>query len=216
MLARFVCLANSFKEGGKCLAGVELDENNNPVIKNGRPKWIRPICNTEHGEVPSHLCRHLKILDIVEIEVTSIPNVVNYQSENILFNEDSIKVVGNYERNRLNILCDNRNLIFGNKGKAVSKDVIGDLTYSLMLIKVNSFEINERSYENTPDKTQIRMIFNYKEKKYDLPITDPVFLNKYENDPNSIPTDHETFLSLSLAVEWSDWFYKLVAGVIVL
>jgi hypothetical protein len=35
MPARFVCLANSFKEGGRCLAGIELDNNNNPKIENG-------------------------------------------------------------------------------------------------------------------------------------------------------------------------------------
>jgi hypothetical protein len=40
MPTRFVCLANSFKEGGRCLAGIELDNNNNPIIENGHPKWI--------------------------------------------------------------------------------------------------------------------------------------------------------------------------------
>jgi len=41
MLTRFVCLANSFKEGGRCLAGIVLDNNNKPVIENALPKWIR-------------------------------------------------------------------------------------------------------------------------------------------------------------------------------
>ena len=83
-----------------------------------------------------------------------------------------------------------------------------------MLIRVDNFTINERSYEDNPDK-QIRMIFLYNGNSYDLPITDPVFLRKYERDSGSIPTDQETFLSLSLAVEWSSWYYKLIAGIII-
>ena len=40
---KIVCLANSFRVGGRCLGGIELDQNNNPVIQNGRPfriKWM--------------------------------------------------------------------------------------------------------------------------------------------------------------------------------
>ena len=39
MPTRFVCLANSFKEGGRCFAGIELDANNKPLLVNGHPKW---------------------------------------------------------------------------------------------------------------------------------------------------------------------------------
>lgn len=59
MIARFVCLANSYKEGGMCLAGFELDVNNNPILINNHPKWLRPICKTNHGEIPKHLVSHL-------------------------------------------------------------------------------------------------------------------------------------------------------------
>jgi len=85
MPTRFVCLANSFKEGGRCLAGIELDKNNNPIIANGRLKWVRPICNTPHGEVPTDLVAHIEVLDIIEIEVTGYPDKEDYQSENALF-----------------------------------------------------------------------------------------------------------------------------------
>ena len=47
---KIVCLANSFRTGGRCLGGVELDQNNNPVFQNNRPKWVRPVCNTENEE----------------------------------------------------------------------------------------------------------------------------------------------------------------------
>lgn len=214
MPTRFVCLANSFKEGGRCLAGIELDNNNNPIIENGHPKWIRPICNTPHGEVHIHLVVHLNILDIIEIDVTGYPEVRDYQSENALFRENSIRVLGRYNSNNLNHLCDNRNLIFGNRGKAVSEEAIGTLSYSLMLINTNQFEVIERTYDDNPNKPQVRLVFTYNGNQYDLPVTDPVFLHNYQSNPDIMEDVNEIYLSLSLAVVHNHWHSKLVAGII--
>src|SRR5438067_6228364 len=116
MLTRFLCLANSFKEGGRCLAGIELDNQNNPVFIDGRPKWIRPVCNTAHGEVPTHLVSHLHVLDIIELEVTGHPDK-NYQSENATFLEKSIQKAGTFSKDKLMELCEHQSTIFGNRGK---------------------------------------------------------------------------------------------------
>src|SRR5689334_3056499 len=115
MLTRFVCLANSHKEGGRCLAGIELDSGGNHFFENGRRKWIRPICtHTPHGEIPTSLVSGLKLLDIVEIEVTGRPEKT-YQSENVFFNETHIKSVGTFSKDKLNNLCENVPTIFRNK-----------------------------------------------------------------------------------------------------
>lgn len=214
MPTHFVCLANSFKEGGRCLAGIELDANNNPRIENGNQKWIRPICNTPHGEVHTHLVSHINILDIIELEVTNYPEEKNYQSENANFRENSIRVVGQFNRNRLDSLCDNRNLVFNNRGKAVSEEAIGKLTYSLMFIKTNQFEVVEKTYDDNPDRPQIRLIFSYNGNQYDLPVTDPVFLHHYQTNPDFLEECNELFLCLSIGVIWNAWYYKLVAGII--
>lgn len=214
MPTRFVCLANSFKEGGRCLAGIELDDNNNPRVENGHPKWIRPICNTPHGEVHTHLVAHINILDIIEVVITSYPNQGNYQAENAHFRENSIRVIGQFNNNNLNILCDNRNLIFANRGKAVPENSIGNLTYSLMFIKTNQFEVIEKIYDDNPDRPKIRLVFTYNGNQYDLPVTDPVFLHRYQTNPDFLENYHEIFLSLSLAVIWNNWYYKLIAGII--
>ena len=212
MPTRLVCLANSFKEGGRCLAGVELDNQNNPVIVNGRPKWIRPICNTPHGEVPTHLVSHLNILHIIEINVTGNPNT-DYQSENALFSENSIRNVGTFDRNKLNAFCENPLTIFNNRGNAVAQDAIGNLTRSLILINTNNFEITERTYEDTK-KRQTRLVFTHRANHYNFPITDPVFLHHYQANSDFIEDVNELFLCLSLGVVWQNWYYKLVAGII--
>lgn len=214
MQTRFVCLANSFKEGGRCLAGIELDNNNNPKLENGHPIWIRPICKTPHGEVPNHFTVHLHVLDIIEIDVTGYPEKKDYQSENVFFNENSIKVIGRFDFNTLPQLCDNRTLVFGNKGKAVSEEKIGSLTHSLVLIQTNQFEVIEKTYEDTPNKHQLRLVFSYNGIRYDFPVTDPVFLHNYQRNPDILEGCEELLLCLSLGVAWQNWYYKLVAAII--
>ena len=203
MPTKFICLANSFKEGGRCLAGIELDTNNNAVIVNGRPKWIRPVCNTPHGEVPNHIAEPFQILNIIELNVTGT-QPQGYQSENVTFNENSIRTAGNFNLNQLANLCDDRNFIFGNRGKAVSQDTIGNLNHSLSLVSVSEFEITQRTYDDRPDRPQTRLVFTYHENRYDFPVTDPVFLYRYQTNPDVLENINQIYLSLSLGVEWQN------------
>lgn len=213
MPTRLVCLANSFKEGGRCLAGIELDNQNNPVIVNGRPKWLRPVCNTEHGEVPNEIAEPFKILNIIELEITG-NQPKSCQTENVTFKENSIKVIGNFERNQLENLCDSMDLIFGNKGKAVSEEKISTLNHSLLLVSVTKFEVIQKIYDDRPDRPQTRLVFTYNGNRYDFPVTDPVFLNRYQKNPDVLENINQIYLSLSLGLEHEEWYYKLVAGIV--
>jgi hypothetical protein len=213
MKTRFICLANSFKEGGKCLAGVEIDEQGKPIINLGGPKWIRPVGHTVHGEIPTHLAAPFHILDIIEIDGV-VHHPEGYQSENVLFDENSLRRVGIFTRNQLVQLCDTHNLIFGNRGKAVSQEAIRSLTYSLMLIYVHSFEIAQRTFEDNPNYPKTRIQFINRGVNYDLPVTDPVFLYRHKSDPHFYEGLGGAYLSLSLSVEWQNWYYKLAAGII--
>ncbi|MEO8148358.1 MAG: hypothetical protein ABI723_12000 [Bacteroidia bacterium] len=213
MPTKFICLANSFKEGGRCLAGIELDASNNPVFKNGRPKWIRPVCDTAHGEIPNHVAEPFQILNIIEIDVTG-NRPEGYQSENITFNKDSIRSIGDFSKDKLTNLGDGKNVIFGNKGKAVSQDAIVNLDYSLMFVNINQFEVTHRVYEDRPDRPQTRLVFKYNGNHYDFPVTDPVFLLGYQKNPDLLEGINQVYLSLSLGVVWEDWYYKLVAAII--
>ena len=162
----------------------------------------------------THLVSHINILDIIEVEITNYPETNNYQSENAYFRENSLRVIGNYDSDELDRLCDNRNLIFGNRGKAVSEEAIGNTTFSLMFIKVTTFEVIEKTYEDNPNKSQIRLVFSFNGNQYDLPVTDPVFLHRYQTNPDFLENFNQLYVSLSLAVEWKGWYYKLIAGII--
>jgi hypothetical protein len=210
---KIVCLSNSYKEGGRCLAGIVLDENNNPIFDNLNPKWLRPISNSLHGEIPTNLVEQFNLLDIINIEITGYPEIINYQSENAFFDSTSLCRIGSYDTSKINKLCCNRSVIFGNKGKAVAKNAINLLSYSLMFVKTNKFRVIERSYTDSP-YSQRRLQFYFNNIMYDFPITDPFFLGKYKLDKNILKNCKEIYLCLSLAVEWANWYYKLVASII--
>jgi hypothetical protein len=142
MKTQIVCLANSYKEGGRCLAGI-VTSNGNPIIENNTPKWVRPVCETEHGQVPTSIVKDINLLDIIEIDIIQ-PTPNNYQTENVLFNENSIQTVDRLPLEQLHRFCNNeQNTLFGNKGKAVCKRDVASLSHSLTLIEIKEFRIYE-------------------------------------------------------------------------
>ena len=215
MTARFVCLANSSKEGGRCIAGIELDNDNNPVIFNGRPKWIRPVCDTVHGEIPIPVAEPFQLLDIIQVD-EAFPKPQGYQSENIIFKTESIKKVGVFQADRLNELCDSTQHLFINRIDALTDEEISNLDHSLLLIKPRVFKVVERINPNNHEQTKHRLAFSYNGCMYDFSITDLAFLKKYQKSAEFFERITEIFLLLSVGVKFpvTNKYYKLVAGII--
>ena len=211
---KLLCLANSFKEGGRCLAGIQLDQTDKPLFRNNRPAWIRPVGNNDSGNIPGFLCRKVSLLDVIEIDAMH-SSADGYQSENTPFDIDSIRIIGKQNSVRLEQLCDNDRipLIFGSRGKAVSERIVQNIKYSLMLIKITNFEVVQK-LDNDRNRPQARLVFTYNKNLYDLPITDPDFLYAYEKDTTILNGIGDMFVVLSLGVSFNDWYYKLAAALI--
>ncbi len=211
MKVTFVCLANSNKEKGRCIAGIEIQDGK-PRLVDGKPKWIRPVCNTLHGEIPSHLVWYVKLLDIIEINVTAqVPE--GFQSENNRFDTDSIQVIGSYPASSLPALSFSTNdLIFGNNGRAVSDEEIISPAHSLMLVKITAFKIFRNTYSGNRN-SQVRMRFTYRDSEYDFPVTDPVFVDRYRLDKDILANKDSIYITVSLGILFEGLHYKLVAAV---
>ena len=72
----FICLANSLKRGGRCIAGVEVTISGEywSVVKkdDGSPKWIRPIdAMTDYGEITIIEACNIPLLSVVKLEDTN-------------------------------------------------------------------------------------------------------------------------------------------------
>ena len=206
-------MANSYKHGGRCIAGIQLDNSNQPITSNGRPVWIRPVGLANHGEVPTHVVSSFNLMDIVQVDVTG-KHPDGHQSENVTFTPTSLAKIGEFSKQHLDTLCDTKSTIFGNRGKAVSPDAVKSLQYSLMLLKISEGRITSVTYPDRPDKPQVRFEFTYNAHTYNLPITDPVFLERNKLNPNILANMPFCYLCLSLGTIHEEWYSKLVAGVI--
>lgn len=215
----FVCMAVSYKYGGRCIGGVELTKNSNDgsysiVKNNGIPQWVRPVTrNTEHGEIPMVLSSSCHVLDIVKLsDVEACPDCA--QSENYYFK--NIEKVGHISKTSqiLDMLCDTRhNLLFGNRGKAVHPDSYETMGYSLMLIKPSDVNFFLENRYGT-DRKRLRVSFEYNGVSYDLPVTDPDLCEKADYDVEGLNGSNSYYMTLSLGVEYEGWHSKLVANVI--
>ena len=85
VVKRIVCLANSRKLSGRCLAGKEL-------VRNRPAGWIRPVSDREHEEVSEHERQYEdgsdpRVLDIVDLPLLE-PRAKGYQQENWLLDAE--------------------------------------------------------------------------------------------------------------------------------
>jgi len=213
----FVCLANSYKHGGRCIAGIEVQpcgHRYSIIRENGHPKWIRPICrHTDAGAIPNEIAIKIHLLEIIKM-TDVVPCPPGAQSENTYFGEllptgklfDSSKIE--------EVLVDNsKPTLFYNHGKAVVPDVyerLGD--HSILLIKANDTEIyGDTTYADYP---RYRVRFIYHSHQYDLPITDPWFIHDIRDGKKEPGNKGNLFITCSLGVEHEGWHPKLAACII--
>lgn len=214
----FICLANSYKRGGRCIAGVEVVSNGNGKWKlvhndDGNPRWIRPIAQTTYGEIPNYLAENIQMLSVVRLSnVDPCPEGAHtenvYYSRIEQFDYDISQLLSS-----MNQFIDSRHQsIFHNRGRAVSAEMLGGINYSLMLIhpdKASAYRDENR------EKSKNRMKFTYYGVEYDFPISDPAFLDEFKREPERYADIPNVYLAISLGLEFEGWHHKLVAGVII-
>ena len=215
----FVCLANSYKRGGRCVAGVEITYSSNKqwtIVKNddGTPHWVRPITtNTHYGEIPTAIANKITLLSVVKLTEV-MPNPEGAHTENVKYSTMELcPLVYPQEKLSLDNFVDNiSKIIFYNLGKAISAKMIIVAKYSIMMVHAE----NVKAYiDENRDKSKYRMRFSYYGEEYDFPITDPLFLEDFGNRTVSKFIISEAYLVISLGLEFEGWHHKLIAAVII-
>jgi len=240
-----VCLANSRKYSGFCLAGKEISTRKysgfclaGKEISTGQ--WVRPVSRQENGQLSKRQIRCQNNLLPQPLDVISVPLTTQaphlYQKENYFIAERK-KCIKNriLSFSELLNLCDDVPRLWIN-GYSSYKGVNDRIPLkptdekpesSLLLIKPESLSIRVEEGYNSEKK--IRAAFIFKGVSYKLVITDPIFENKlvitdpifekkyisYKIGEYSIE-NKELFLCISLGEPYNGYCYKLVAGIICL
>lgn len=211
-----LCLANSYKHGGRCIAGIEvsLQEGKLSIKKSsfGIPIWIRPVSHSAAGEVPLSDAIGIKVLSVVKIINASYAGSGSH-SEDYYYNKLQLLDTLNPSDEFLKKYTDTwHNYIFGNRGRALTPDAFQDGDYSLMLIRTEGSEIYlDKRYTPKP-----RIKFYYNGNEYDFPITDPEYLNRLNLDNSLYKSGYGVlYIVASLGVIHDGWHSKLAATIII-
>jgi len=215
---KIVCLANSRKLSGRCVAGKEY-------LGRGRfGTWIRPVSSSLNRELSRKDIAYEgggypEPLDIISIPLKD-PCPECHQVENILVDCDYWWVKeGTLEKSKINNMIDDAPTLWSNgyhsfngMNDRVPKEEAGlQIKSSLVLIKPDSFSIR---VENEMKGKKARARFIYKNVEYWLVITDPIEEVYKRKATGDYVINEETYLCISLGEPLQGWCYKLVAGVV--
>ncbi len=212
----FVCLANSRKKGGRCLAGKAL-------LNGSYTKWIRPVTQHPSEELQHHEhCLHtgedVAIFDVLEIKFLN-PKPLHHQQENWLMDVSvPLKKRGVLSLDEVSKLVDHPDSLWGigtstknGKNNCVHISEIEKHTSSLCLIEVSKFVVEIRF---SFGRRSMRGLFTYRGHQYRLSITDSNFEQRFATKPVGDFEIERTLLTISLGENYEQSFYKLIAGII--
>ncbi len=225
---RIVCLANSRKRGGRCIAGKEL------LADGVAGDWVRPVSSRPDEEVSDRERKYANgkepgLLDVIDVPVQT-PCPRGYQQENWRIEPQRrwAKARG-FDRSAVDQLLDPVSPLWIN-GRS-TRDGLNDwfpleiahsLDSSLRLIKVASLQlvVSQPGLNYGDDAKRLRGEFLYAGDEYRLSVTDPAYEQSHRQRPNGSYSVSEAYLTISLGEPFQnpssgEWgVYKLIAGVI--
>ena len=210
---RIVCLANSRKNRGRCIAGKEYIE--------GEREWIRPVSlqrrdgsvfenerQYEDGSEP-------QLGDIIDMELIE-PCPEEYQPENWSLSDRRWVTSERLNCEQLNEFLDFPDTLWTNglhsnigHNDRIARNAIDRLENSLCLIRVESLTLIVGSYE---DNLYVRAKFEYNSTSYNLKVSDPCYKSAYTEE-GEYPLG-KSLLTISVVGPYGAYFYKLVAAII--
>ena len=219
---RIVCLANSRKPGGRCIAGKE-------ILEDGQiGRWVRPVSARPTEEV-SQLERQYgkygnggepQILNVIDIPVIS-HRPKDHQRENWLLNPRiRWSQIGQFDSNDLSGLVDADLPLWPDSLSGLSDRVPQYVTPylrdSLRFIKVDSLRITvSPPFGSSADAApNLRGRFQYSGQDYSLRITDPDVEARAMGLAYQDYEVGERYLTISLGEPFQGYAFKLIAGLI--
>jgi len=220
---KIVCLANSRKPSGRCVAGRQ-------VLDNGYGAWIRPVSARPSAEVNLEERRYEngrdpQILDLISIPmIAPVPRV--HQTENHMIDAEQYwSKAGVLTWADLPALLEtpaslwlNGTSTYHGTNDCVSQTNAAQLTSSLFLIRPETLHVQVQTEGGMfgPAKKRVRANFRYNGTAYNFIVTDPVAEQAFlARDEGVFPLDNAYLcVSLTELYEGDGRCHKLVATIV--
>lgn len=214
-----VCLANSRKLSGRCVAG---------IVDGGSGEWIRPVSDRPSREVSEYEWQYNdgsdpNVLDVISIPLLR-PQPQSFQSENWLLDPNSywtkIGRVGwdtvlTLEQHPTSLWINGYQTYHGLNDR-VPVERADTLADSLKLVRVRGVTLRVHTPNATlgSPKRVVSARFQHAGAEYILRVTDPNYERTYLARPNGRHELGESLLTVSLSEPFHGYAYKLVAAII--
>lgn len=218
-LKKIICLANSYKQNERCIAGIDLDTG----------KWVRPICDRqfpEDGRVPLRIrlveSGEPKPLDILEIPLDNKGNDFGFESENFSVLKGKWKCLGKAKVEDIFPYCNNSDYILHNSRKYIYPSYLKRVplhqrrTIEIVKVKKQNFSFvqdKRGKFRGSIKSNRGYLLLN------NAKITDPEFMKNLENGYSPTANNFLVTVSLSMPYAPEDWegeapCWKLIANII--
>ena len=218
-----ICLANSRKNSGRCVAGIEL-------FPDGTAAWVRPVSSRPGGELSDHDRRYKngsdsRVLDKIRIQFRE-PRPHAFQPENHLIDENyhwervgaaSADEIAKLVENVPSPLWVDGHSTYHGCNDKIPLNLCTGFASSLRLIRPKKTTIwvgTESGYQGAPGKRRVRALFEWSGMTYKLQVTDPQAEAKYLAGADGSYDLANAILCVSLGVLFEGHSFKLVAAII--
>jgi hypothetical protein len=220
VIKQILCLANSRKHNGRCIAGIEL--------VNGSARWIRPVSDRVGHEVSATERQYRGGVEPQVLDVIAVPLIkhqpTGLQRENWLLDPTlGWRRVRRAGWQALTALEQRPGSLWinGHDTSAGTNDCVpveqeDAVVDSLKLVRVGSatIEVKAAHRNATDQRPTVRARFRYSGTDYSLKVTDPVYEEKFRSYGLGAYRLGESFLTVSLGEAFKGYFYKLVAAIV--
>ena len=220
-IKRLICLANSRKVAGRCVAGIEL-------VGTTRAGWVRPVSAREHEEVSEYERQYHdggdpRVLDIIDVPLLrALPK--SYQQENWLLDPDNYWVkVGQFDVAELVTIAAkdgplwvNGHRTYNGLHDSIPEQDAKALRSSLTLIAVDDLSLRVFAPGSAfgDPKRRVQGDFTFARERYRLWVTDPIIERKYKAMEDGTYYVGVCYLTISIGEPHKGVCYKLIAAVI--
>lgn len=161
---RVIVLTKSDKNGGFCVAGIDVETGN----------FVRLVSNNSfsHYAIPQHYMQNIDVLDVIDVSVNRcVPSFC--QQENVEVRLEQWQKICSISTDDLKQLVNNDlPFIFVDDCFYLEETDAQKLSYSLMMVQVSNLSITRNQY----NKTKARFYYNGTWYS-NMSITDPQFYN---------------------------------------
>jgi len=212
---QIVCLANSRKPGGRCIAGKEwrLDR-----------KWIRPVSQHEQRSLSPSDRQYEGGVEPSLLDIINIPllrhSPLTHQRENYLIDDKYYWTksgracwsdLAHLQDHPISLWSNNSSSMgYDNNRVSVSTSVAG----SLFLIKPQHLDVIVEVKSSWDSSIVVKGQFTWRQVNHKLQVTDPIIEQQYTIKGIGSYRIAEPYLCISLGDPWQEHYYKLIAAVI--